>query len=98
MHLHAYLLENGDVEAANRLFEEAAAEMRAVAAPPIVLGAVLYNLACTRSAQGRLPEAIDLIAESLPMRPDMTDAAAPDPALAPLRDDPRMPELLNTCP
>ena len=96
MHLHAYLLENGDVEAAHRLFEEAAAEMRAVAAPPIVLGAVLYNLACTRSAQGRLPEAIDLIAESLPMRPDMKDAAASDPGLALLRDDPRFQELIKT--
>ena len=70
--------------------------MRAVAAPPIVLGAVLYNLACTRSAQGRQPEAIDLIAESLPLRPDMKEAAASDPELAALRADPRFQELIRT--
>lgn len=94
-HLYAYLLENGDAEVAYRLFEDAATEMRSVSAPPIVLGAVLYNLASTRAAQGRLEEAVELISEALPMRPDMKKAAAEDSDLAPLRDHPRFQELIK---
>lgn len=87
-HIVEYLKKNGDPDGANRLREDAAAEMRACAAPPIALGAALYNLACTRAAQDRVDEALELLVEAFPMRPDMKEAAPEDPDLEALHDNP----------
>jgi len=95
-HIVDYLNENGDQPGAHRLAEEAVSEMRDVLAPPLALGAVLYNLACVRAGQGKLDEAIELLKEALPMRPDMKAVAPTDPALAPLRDDARFKELVSS--
>ncbi len=70
--------------------------MRDVSAPPLALGAVLYNLAGVRAAQGRSDDAIELLKEALPMRPDMKAGASTDPDLAPLRDDARFKELISS--
>ena len=95
-HIVEYLTENGDQAGAHRLVEEAVSEMREVGAPPVALGATLYNLACARAAQGRLDEAIDLLEEALLMRPDIKAVAPTDPDLAPLRDDARFKELVSS--
>jgi hypothetical protein len=87
-HIVEYLKENGDPAGAQRLIEEAASEMREVSAPPLALGAALYNLACVRVAQDRLDDALELLIEAFPMRPDMKEAAAKDPELEPLHDNP----------
>jgi hypothetical protein len=94
-HFVDYLRENGDEAGAARLVEEAVSEMRDVEAPPLALGAVLYNLACLRTKEGRLDDAIGLLKEGLPMRPDMKAGAPTDPELAPLRDDARFKEMVN---
>ena len=95
-HIVEYLMENGDEAGADRLVEDAASEMRDVSAPPLALGAVLYNLACLRVKQSRLDDALDLLKEALPMRADMKAAAPTDPDLAPLRDDARFKELVSS--
>jgi hypothetical protein len=96
VHLFEYFQENGDQDRANRLFETAEADMRAAAAPPLIMGAAVYNLACARANQGRLGDAIVALTEALQMRPDMKQAAASDSDLTPLRDDPRFQELVKS--
>jgi hypothetical protein len=95
-HIVDYLKENGDDAGAYRLVEEAVSEMRDVSAPPLALGAVLYNLAGVRATEGRLDEAIELLKEALPMRPDMKAGASTDSDLATLRDDARFKELISS--
>jgi tetratricopeptide (TPR) repeat protein len=95
-HIVDYLKENGDADGAYRLVEEAVSEMRDVSAPPLALGAVLYNLAGVRATQGRLDEAIELLKEGLPMRPDMKAGASTDSDLAALRNDARFKELISS--
>jgi hypothetical protein len=95
-HIVEYLTENGDEAGAARMVEDAASEMRDVSAPPLALGAVLYNLACLRAKQGRLDDALDLLKEALPMRPDIRAAASTEPDLAPLRDDARFKQVVSS--
>jgi tetratricopeptide (TPR) repeat protein len=95
-HIVDYLKENGDDAGAYRLVEEGVSEMRDASAPPLALGAVLYNLAGVRATQGRLDEAIELLKEALPMRPDMKAGASTDSDLATLRDDARFKELISS--
>jgi len=95
-HIVEYLTENGDEAGADRLVEAAASDMRDTSAPPLALGAALYNLACLRTRQGRLDDALDLLQEALPMRPDMKAVAPTDPDLETLRDDPRFKELVSS--
>lgn len=96
LHLFEYWKENGSDDRANELFVAGAAEMRAASAPPLIMGAALYNLACARAYQGRLGDAVAALDEALRMRPDMKQAAAGDADLAPLHDDPRFQELIKT--
>lgn len=87
-HIVEYLNENGDAAGAQRLQENAASEMREFAAPPSALGAALYSLACARAAQDRVDEALELLVEAFPMRPDMKERAPKDPDLEALYDNP----------
>jgi tetratricopeptide (TPR) repeat protein len=95
-HIGDYMRENGDHAAAYRVVEDATAQMRAIEAPPLILGATLYNLAAVRSAQGRLDDALLLLEEAMPMRPDAVLLAASDADFEPLRDDPRFKALVRT--
>jgi tetratricopeptide (TPR) repeat protein len=96
VHMYEYFHENGQAEAARKLFEDAVADMRAAQAPAFVLGTVLYNLATVRAQQGRKDEALELIAEAIPLRPDARELARTDEDLGDLRDDPRLKELLTS--
>jgi tetratricopeptide (TPR) repeat protein len=95
IHIYEYLRENGDIDRAVRLLEEAVPEMREASSNPLVHGTALYNLACVRAHQGRLDEAIDNLQQAFSMRPEMKAAAAKDSDLASLRDDPRFQEALK---
>jgi tetratricopeptide (TPR) repeat protein len=88
-HINQYWKENGEPERAHGLFEDAVSDMRDSSAPPIVMGTVIYNLACTRVAQERTDEALTLLEEALEIRPDYMASALSDEDLAPLRDNPR---------
>lgn len=70
LHLFEYLRENGELDRARQVFEDAVSEMRELAAPPVALGMVIYNLACIRADQGRLDEALGLLEEAFALRPD----------------------------
>ncbi len=95
VHIHEYWQENGDPDRAHQLFEEAVADMREILAPPIVMGAALYNLAGTRVAQDRPDEALDLLLQAFPMRPDLKEGALSDPDLGPLHENPGFQALVK---
>ncbi|GAC1505352.1 MAG: hypothetical protein NVS1B3_03470 [Candidatus Dormibacteraceae bacterium] len=95
-HIVAYLNENGESVRAQQLQEDSASEMRAFGAPPIVLGASLYNLACARVAQDRIDEALELLIEAFPMRPDLKEGAPKDADLEALHDNPGFKSLTQT--
>ena len=94
-HIAEYYRENGEVERARRVTEQAVDELRTAEAPRLVLGAALYNLACGRVAEGRSEDALALLKEAFPMRPDIKAAAAEDSHLGALRDDFRFQELIK---
>jgi hypothetical protein len=93
-HIAAYLSENGDKPAAHVLFEETAHDLRKAAAPRFILGTALCNLARARVEQGRLDEALDLLEEGAPMRPDLRPSFASDPDLAALKNNPRFQSII----
>lgn len=89
LHIFEYLRENGDRDRAVQLCEEAISDIRATSAFPMILAAWLYRLACARASDGRLDEALTLLEEALPMRPDLKEGAVGDTDLALLHDNPR---------
>ncbi len=95
VHFFYYYRENGLASRGSDLFADAVSEMRAVGAPPVILGAVLCSLGSVRASEGKLDEAITLLAEGFPMRPDIRSHAADDDDLQSLRGDPRFEELLR---
>src|SRR5450759_3777618 len=94
-HITEYMKEDGDQAAAQRLVEDGASELRAISAPAHILGPTLYNLAAVRAAQGRLDDALLLLEEVMPMRPDARLVAAADADFAPLRDNARFKALVS---
>jgi hypothetical protein len=94
-HVAAYLTENGDLPGGQRVAEEGASEMREISAPASALGAALYNLACVRVAQDRLDEALELLVEVFPMRPDLKAGASGDSDLEALHDNPGFQALVK---
>jgi hypothetical protein len=93
IHISTYWQENGDERRAHQLLENTVGELRELWPSPVILGVGLFNLACARVAQGRNDEALDLLDEASPMRPDILERAADDPELAPLRGNARFKEL-----
>ena len=95
VHIFEYWKENGNLDKAHRLFEEGVSDMREISAPPIVMATALYNLACTRAAQDRVDEALELLVEAFPMRPDLKEGAPSDPDLEALHDNPGFKALVS---
>jgi len=95
LHMYEYLKENGSREAGLKLLEAEVSEMGEAQAPPIVMGAALYNLAVVRVAQEKLDEAMPLLEEALGLRPDLKEPAAEDDDLSPLRDRPDFQKVVS---
>ena len=96
IHIYEYLRENGEVDRAVALLEEAVPAMREASTNPLVHATASYNLACVRARQGRLEEAIEDLTEALKLRPEMKEAAAKDADLGALHDDERFRELVKS--
>ncbi len=94
VHMYEYLRENGELGRANRLLEDAEAQMRAMEAPALQLSAAIYNLACARCSQGRLDEAIKGLKEAFEIRPELKKLAVGDSDLVAIHNDPRFKELV----
>src|SRR5258708_11216501 len=94
-HIGEDMRENGNHPAAYRVVEDGAARMPAIEAPPLILRAPLYNLAAVRAAQGRLDDALLLLEEARPMRPDAVLLAAADADFEPLRDNARFKAIVK---
>ena len=96
LHLSEYWKENGSLERAARLWEDARTELPATGAPPRFLANAQYNLACIRARQGKSDDALQLLAAALPVS-DVLKAAAPQDAdLESLYDNPQFGELIKS--
>jgi tetratricopeptide (TPR) repeat protein len=95
LHIITYLNENGEHDRAHQAAESAASNMREISAPASALGVALYNLACARVDQDRLDEALELLEEAFPMRPDLKQGALQDADLAALHGDSRFKALVS---
>jgi tetratricopeptide (TPR) repeat protein len=95
IHIAEHYRQRGDLASATRILEESAEDLRRAEATAHTMGAALYNLSLARVAGGRHDEAIALLEEAIPMRPDIREGAPQDPDLAPLRGDPRFQALLS---
>ena len=93
-HLMWWHLENGRRENA-----EAAAiwsyEVESEAFPePAKRADASYNLACFYSRAGQADKAVELLRGALAAKPELKQLAATDPDLEPIREDPRVVEVL----
>ena len=94
-HMYEYWRENGELDRANRLWEDAVTVLREVSSPALPLGTSLYNLACARVSQGMLDQALVLLEEALPLRPNLRESAPDDSDLEALHEDPRFQALIK---
>ncbi len=95
VHVSAYLKENGFAERAARLWDDALADMKQAAAPPFIMGGVLYNAAWTQASRGDVDEALNLLERALELRPDLKSQAVGDPDMDPLHANPRFQALVK---
>ncbi|HET9849530.1 MAG TPA: tetratricopeptide repeat protein [Candidatus Dormibacteraeota bacterium] len=93
-HIAEHIAVRGDQSEAARVFEETVAELRKIDVPAHTLGPALCNLARARLAQGRPDEALGLLEEGIPLRPDLAGLIAADVDFAVLRSEPRFRSLL----
>lgn len=95
-HMFDYYVENGMPDRGRALFTDAVTDMRTAGAPPLVMGTVIYNLACVRAQEGRSDDALELLREAITLRPGIKQDAPGDSDFGELRQDPRFQELVKT--
>ncbi len=85
-HLSQFLLERGHVQGARRMQEGMAQALIEFDPSDHTRGTALYNLACFHALAGEPNQAIDLLRQALPLRPDLYDWSKQDSDLDSLRD------------
>jgi hypothetical protein len=96
LHLSEYWKENGALDRAAGLWENAQTELSEAGAPARFLANAQYNLACIRARQGDADAAMQLLAEALPQSEVLKAAAPTDTDFESLYDDPRFQELIKS--
>lgn len=99
-HLAAHLmwchLEAGNERAAEAILLWARDLSSRTSSDPRTHAVGAYNLACFYARTGQAAEALPLLRESFEVAPDLKDWSHKDPDLDPIRDEPRIVELLGT--
>ena len=99
-HLAAHLmwchLEAGNEKAAEAILLWARDLSSRTSSDPRTQAVGAYNLACFYARTGQVAEALPLLRESFAVAPDVKDWSHKDPDLDPIREDPRIVELLRT--
>lgn len=96
VHIAEYWTENGHLDRAAHLWTDAMADLQAADVSPRFLALARYNLACVKTRQGELDEAMDLLEQALPASDILRAAAPKDDDLEPLRERPRFQELTQS--
>ena len=98
-HLAAHLmwchLEAGDENAAEAVLRWAQDLSSRTSTDPRTHAVGAYNLACFYARTGRVEDALPLLRESFEVAPDLKAWSHDDPDLEPIRDDPRVVELIG---
>ena len=99
-HLGAHLmwchLEAGNEEAAKEILVWARDLALRTSSEPRAHAVAAYNLACFYARTGQVAEALTLLRESFSIDSGLRDWSHKDPDLDPIRDEPRVVELLGT--
>jgi len=99
-HLAAHLmwchLEAGNEKAAEAIQLWARDLSSRTSSDPRTHAVGAYNLACFYARTGQVADALPLLRESFGVAPDLMDWSHKDPDLDPIRDEPRIVELLET--
>lgn len=95
-HIFDYLRENGDLDGAFRLVEDAVPELLAASENPTIHAIAHYNLACGLVARGKLDEALPELRQAFTLRPELKAEAPNDSDLTPLHEDGRFGELVKS--
>ena len=88
IHLAEWHAKHGRQPYALQMQENFAPLLLSLDGSPNWQGVTIYNLACYYALAGDKEQALSKLAESLRLRPDLTDWSKEDPDLASLRDDP----------
>lgn len=80
--------QRSELAAAARMHETLMEAVRQFGGPPSLLGSAMYSLACLYASSGQPARALDLLRQSVELKPDLADWARTDPDFTSLRDDP----------
>jgi hypothetical protein len=94
-HMSENLMARGERDVADALMVEGARRMAAMDDSTQFRGAIVYNLACHLTLNGRTDRALDTLREALTIRPDLAEYATQDGDFAGLRDDPDFQALVQ---
>lgn len=95
LHMFEYYSQNDMPDRARTLFVDAVTDMEKAGAPSLVMGTVIYNLACVRAQEGSADEALELLRQAIGLRPEIREMAPGDSDLGDLRQDPRFQEIVK---
>jgi hypothetical protein len=92
-HLSEFYVHRGDTARARQILQASAQDLRDFEPSDVGRGLALYNLACLYAGMGEPTQAIALLREVFPYRPELKEWSKQDDDLAALRDLPEFQAL-----